>query len=77
MPGEGRGSRAALMDKGEGIGAVLRTRDGVAPVYVSSGHRVSLETACAWVLRLAPRYRLPETTRIADRLVGEALRDGL
>lgn len=75
MPGARRGSRARLMDKGEEIGAVLRTRDGVAPVYVSTGHRVSLETACAWVLRLAPRYRLPETTRIADRLVGEALRD--
>jgi hypothetical protein len=68
--------KEALRAKGEEIGAVLRTRDGVAPVYVSSGHRVSLETACAWVLRLAPRYRLPETTRIADRLVGEALRDG-
>lgn len=76
MPGERRGSRAPLMDKGEEIGAVLRTRDGVAPVYVSTGHRVNLETACAWVLRLAPRYRLPETTRIADRLVGQALRDG-
>lgn len=76
MPGERRGSRAPLMDKGEEIGAAVRTRDGVAPVYVSTGHRVDLETACAWVLRLAPRYRLPETTRIADRLVGEALRDG-
>ncbi|OYW88725.1 MAG: endonuclease V [Hyphomonas sp. 32-62-5] len=76
MPGTRRGSRAPLMDKGEQIGAVLRTRDGVAPVFVSTGHRVSLGTACAWVLRLAPRYRLPETTRIADRLVGEALRDG-
>jgi len=76
MPGERRGSRAPLMDKGEEIGAVLRTRDGVAPVYVSTGHRVDLKTACAWVLRLAPRYRLPETTRIADRLVGQALRDG-
>ncbi|MBY9067041.1 deoxyribonuclease V [Hyphomonas sp. WL0036] len=76
MPAEARGNWAPLMDKGEEIGAVLRTRDGVAPVFVSGGHRISLETACAWVLRLAPRYRLPETTRIADRLVGEALRDG-
>lgn len=75
-PGEARGCRAPLMDKDEEIGAVMRTRKGVAPVYVSTGHRVSLDTACAWVLRLAPRYRLPETTRIADRLVGEALRDG-
>lgn len=75
-PGETRGSQSALMDKDEQIGAVLRTRAGVAPVFVSTGHRISLRTACDWVLSLAPRFRLPETTRIADRLVGEALRDG-
>jgi deoxyribonuclease V len=55
------------------VGAALRTQDGVKPVYVSIGHRVSLATAVAHVLHLAPRYRLPETTRLADR----ACRDGL
>lgn len=75
LPGEARGSQSALMDKDEQIGAVLRTRTSVSPVFVSTGHRVSLRTACDWVLALAPRFRLPETTRIADRLVGEALRD--
>jgi len=54
--------------RGEAIGAVVRTRTGVRPVYVSVGHRVSLETAVDLTLRLAPRYRLPETTRRADRL---------
>jgi len=66
-----RGAWRALVDPaagGEVIGAVLRTRRGVRPVYVSIGHRVSLETAVALTLRLAPRFRLPETTRRAHRL---------
>ncbi|MFP4132050.1 MAG: deoxyribonuclease V [Thiohalospira sp.] len=63
---EERGGRAALTDGDEVIGAVVRTRTGVRPVYVSPGHRVGLETAVAWTLALAPRYRLPETTRRAD-----------
>lgn len=67
--GSGRGARALLMDKGEVVGSVLRTRDGIRPVYVSTGHRVSLQTACDWVLKLTPVYRLPETTRQADRIV--------
>ncbi len=69
-PAAPRGSEAALVDHGERVGTVLRTRDGVRPVYVSVGHRVSLETARDWVLPLTPRYRLPETTRAADRRVG-------
>ena len=68
-----RGATAALVDDDEVVGAALRTQDGVKPVYVSIGHRVSLATAVAHVLHLAPRYRLPETTRRADR----ACRDGL
>lgn len=63
-----RGSWQPLTHKGEKIGAVLRTRVGVKPVYVSSGHRVSLPTAIDYVLRCTPKYRLPETTRIADKL---------
>jgi deoxyribonuclease V len=52
----------------ETIGAVLRSRTGVKPLYVSIGHRVSLASAIALVLRATPRFRLPETTRLADRL---------
>jgi deoxyribonuclease V len=63
-----RGSWQPLMDKNETIGAVLRTRSHVKPVYVSSGHRVSLATAIDYTLRCTPKYRLPETTRIADKL---------
>jgi deoxyribonuclease V len=68
-PGARRGAYALLVDRGETIGRVLRTRDHVRPLYVSVGHFVSLPTACDWVLRLAVRYRLPETTRLADRIV--------
>ena len=65
---EERGSRQPLMLEAEVIGTVLRTRTAVKPLYVSIGHRVSLETAVDYVLRCAPRFRLPETTRWADRL---------
>lgn len=65
---ERRGAWTPLMDDGERIGAVLRTRPGVKPLYVSTGHRVSLETAVAWVMACTRRFRLPETTRWAHRL---------
>lgn len=63
-----KGAWVPLYDGEEVIGAVLRTRRGVRPLYVSAGHRVSLETAIDYVLRCTPKYRLPETTRRADRL---------
>lgn len=65
--GAERGARSALVDAGETVGAVLRTQTGVKPVFVSVGHRIGLDRACALTLRLAPRFRLPETTRVADR----------
>jgi len=67
-PAERRAARRALRHDGETIGAVLRTRTGVRPVFVSCGHGVSLETAVRYTLACAPRYRLPETTRFAHRL---------
>ena len=72
-PGPARGDVAWLLaDRGtrpgERIGAVLRTREGVKPVYVSAGHRVSLRTALALTLACTTRYRLPEPTRLADKL---------
>ena len=66
--GPHRGESAALRDGAEEVGRALRTREGVKPVFVSVGHRISLDHACAQVLALTPRYRLPETTRAADRL---------
>ncbi|HEY0429199.1 MAG TPA: deoxyribonuclease V [Pyrinomonadaceae bacterium] len=66
--GEERGSVAPLIHKNEHIGAALRTKNKVQPVYVSIGHRISLESAVEYVLQCAPKYRLPETTRLADKL---------
>lgn len=63
-----KGAWVPLIDKGETIGAVLRSRGAVAPLYVSVGHRICLEQAVAWVMRCLTRYRLPETTRWAHRL---------
>ena len=65
---EQKGGWVALEDKAEVVGAVLRTRTGVKPVYVSIGHRISLATAIDYVLRCTTCYRLPETTRHAHRL---------
>ncbi|GLW92212.1 endonuclease V [Actinokineospora globicatena] len=67
-PGPRRGDWSALTDGGEVVGRALRTQDDVKPVFVSVGHLVDLDTATDLVLRLTPRYRLPETTRQADHL---------
>ncbi|MCQ4080517.1 endonuclease V [Streptomyces sp. RB6PN25] len=72
--GPQRGDGVPLVDAGETVGRVLRTQRGVKPVYVSVGHAIDLDTACRHVLALAPSYRLPETTRLADRLSRDALR---
>lgn len=73
LPAEQRGAWTPLVDGDEAVGAVLRTRDGVKPVFVSVGHRMSLANAVDRVLALTPRFRLPETTRTADRLCRDAL----
>ncbi|MQY02908.1 endonuclease V [Actinomadura macrotermitis] len=72
-PGDRRGDTSPLVHDGETVGRALRTRDGVKPVFVSAGHRIDLDTACRHTLALAPAYRLPETTRRADRLSRDAL----
>jgi deoxyribonuclease V len=62
-----RGNYLLIEDKDEILGAVLRTQDGVKPVFVSPGHKISLQTAIQVVLRLAPRYRIPDPLRVADQ----------
>ncbi len=64
-PGLEKGSWSYLTDGNEVIGAVLRTRDRVKPVFVSVGHKVSLDFAVELVLSCCLRYRLPEPTRLA------------
>ena len=63
-----RGSVAPLIHRNEEVGVALRTKDNVQPVYVSAGHKISLATAADFVLQCAPKYRLPETTRLADKM---------
>jgi deoxyribonuclease V len=73
-PGPRRGDRAALVLDGRVVGSVLRTRDGVRPLYVSPGHLVGLASAVRWVLACGGGFRLPEPTRQADQLVGGVAR---
>ena len=68
-PGGRRGCRTQLRLEGEVVGAVVRTRDGVKPLYVSVGHRVTLAEAIRWTLRCCRGVRLPEPTRRAHRHV--------
>lgn len=67
-PAEAKGSQSPLTDKGERIGTVLRSKQGCLPLFISPGHRMDQETAVALALRCLTRYRLPEPTRLADKL---------
>ena len=68
------GSYAELKDNGEVIGAALRTKAGVKPIYVSIGHKVDLEAAIYWTLQCCRGYRLPEPTRLAHLAAGGNLK---
>lgn len=73
-PGTRRGASTRIEHEDECIGRALRTRDDVKPVYVSVGHRLSLDASVAIVLACCTRYRLPEPTRLADQLVARERR---
>ena len=73
-PGRAAGKWAALRDAGETIGAVLRTRSGVKPIYVSQGNRVSLRSAIQLTMAVCDGYRIPKPTREADYFVEELKR---
>jgi len=65
---DNKGAHTPLLADNETIGAVLRTRVNVKPLYISVGHRISLVTALHYVMACVSRYRLPETIRYAHRL---------
>lgn len=73
-PAPERGSYTFLKDDGEKIGAVVRTRTGVNPVYTSIGHKVSLKRAIEITIETAPRYKIPEPIRKAHKLATNAMR---
>lgn len=70
-PGFRRGSRARLIDRGEVVGSVLRTRTGIRPIFVSVGHRCDLAAAVRVVLRCSDGFRIPKPTRVADRIAAD------
>ena len=74
IPAEEAGSYTEVVDKGEIIGAALRTKTGVKPLYISTGHRISLENAIHWVLQCCSGYRLPEPARLAHLAAGGNLK---
>ncbi|MBK0011607.1 deoxyribonuclease V [Stenotrophomonas sp. S41] len=67
-PGAEPGAHTPLLDGDEPLGWVLRSKARCRPLFVAGGHRVSADTALAWVQRTLRGYRLPEPTRLADRL---------
>lgn len=73
-PATERGSCATLLVRNETVGAVLRTRSRVRPVFVSPGHLITIDEAVAMVLRTTAGFRLPEPQREADRLAAEIKR---
>ena len=75
IPYAAAGSYRELKDKGEVIGAVLRTRESVKPLYISIGHMVDLPAAIHWVLACCRGYRLPEPTRLAHMAAGGNLKE--
>ncbi|WP_210418052.1 deoxyribonuclease V [Flavobacterium sp. KBS0721] len=70
-----RGNTQDLIYNNNLVGKVLRTQDNINPMYVSVGHKISINTAISWILKLTPNYRLPETTRNADHLVNSLLKN--
>jgi len=73
-PDRRAGSTSPLMLEGERLGVVLRTRDNVRPIYVTTGHRVSLDSAVGLVKQCVDGFRIPKPTREADHYVRDLRR---
>ena len=69
--GEEKGAVAPLVDRGETIGAAVRTRASTSPVFISPGHLADLPSSVQLVLHCTPKYRLPEPIRLAHKAAGE------
>lgn len=73
-PGLVKGNRSPIILEGEQVGVVLRSRTNVNPVFVSPGHKIDIESSVHVIEQALSRYRLPETTRVAHKLVNELRR---
>jgi deoxyribonuclease V len=74
--GEGKGSYTDLWHEKQVIGAVVRTRSGVKPMFISPGHKVTLEVSLRIVFGCCKKYRVPEPIRLAHALVNKARQEG-
>jgi deoxyribonuclease V len=77
LPGPKRGDYSDVLLDEKIVGHSLRTQDQINPVYVSPGHKITMQESIDWVLRLCPKYRIPETTRQADQAVNRYVQDHL
>ncbi len=78
MPGEKRGEWKPLLDKnGDVIGAVVRTRDRVKPVFISPGHLIDVKSSVEWILKLTKGFKLPEPIRFADSISRRISHEGI
>ncbi|AMB45584.1 deoxyribonuclease V [Methylobacterium sp. AMS5] len=68
---EEKGAHVPLIDRGETIGAVVRTRNATLPLFISPGHRADIPSAVELVLACSPKYRLPEPIRLAHKAAGD------
>jgi len=73
-PKQKRGAMRTLSIQRRKVGVVLRSKDNTKPLFVSPGHRISIESSAEWVLRTAKGYRLPEPTRLAHIAAGRVKR---
>ena len=72
-----RGGYSTLTFRDRQVGVALRTREGVREIFVSPGHRISIQQAADWAMRSAGRFRIPEPTRLADKEVSRMRREGV
>ena len=71
------GSHSHVVDKGEVIGAALRTKAGTTPIYISIGHKIDLDSAMRWAMQCCRGFRVPEPTRLAHLAAGGNLKEQL
>jgi len=74
LPSKKKGAHSMLKDGGEIVGAILRTQPNAKPVYVSIGHKLSLETVIKITLKTTRKYRLPEPLRAAHKLATDTMK---
>ncbi len=74
QPPSEAGTYSLLSDDKEVIGAAVRTRAAVKPMYISIGHKIDLASAISWVIECCRGYRLPEPTRLAHMAAGGTLK---